>query len=363
MDNKSASEFGRKITGHTPKLLTIKLSLPGVETLDLAQFLGPMRSLESLPFTLHVNKHVDNPDYWFVVEGFEQDDSEARIDKSRIIFLGAEAGHPPDFWLRDEAQRGFLSQFGGTRGHLARYEDGAEASSPFLPWMLFANHGASIFSPKTKSQIDYIWSDVPPTKSSRKISMFCSNQQWNPYHKRRFDFAKKLKEVFPDHIDWFGNGVNNVATKFEGLHPYRHSLVLENGNGANLITEKLIDAYLGWCFPIYSGASNVHDYFPQESLLRLDLEDFNKSCKQIEAILGDESHWESHLDSLVESRKLARRHFNFLDRLGDLANALEQRSLPQSSQLVRLKPLQSFEPRKKVSYRLALAAYNRFFRS
>ena len=363
MDKYSGVGDACTLEGHTPKLLNIKLSLPGVQTLDLEQFLGPMRSLDSIPFTLHVNKHVENPDYWFVVEGFEQDDSEAEIDKSRIIFLGAEAGHPPDFWLRDQAQRDFLSQFGGTRGHLARYEDGAVASSPFLPWMLFANHGASIWSPKSKSQIDYIWSDVPPTKSSTKISMFCSNQQWNPYHKRRFDFAKKLKEVFPDHIDWFGNGVNPVATKYEGLHPYRHAVVLENGNSANLITEKLMDAYLGWCFPIYSGASNIHEYFPQKSLLRLDLEDFKKSCKQIEAILSDESHWERHLDSLIESRKLVRRHFNFLDRIGDLANELENQDLPQSRQTFRLKPLQSFEPRKKISYRLALATYNRFFRN
>lgn len=343
-------------------MLNIKLSLPGVSAIDWGQFLGPNRTFDDLPFALHVNSQVDNPDYWFVIEGFEPDDNFARIDRSRIFFLGAEAGHPADFWLRDTAQVGYLSQFGGTRGHLARYEVGAEVSTPFLPWMLFANHGESTWSPKSSAEIEYIWGDTAPEKSSRKIAMFCSNQQWNAYHKRRYDFASKLTQVFPNEIAWFGNGVNPVDTKFEGLYPYTHSLVLENGTGANLITEKLLDSFLAWTFPVYSGASNVDSYFPGDAIAKFDIEDFSGACKLIEAILDDENHWERHLDDLREARGIVRSDFNILDRLGKLAMQLEQLKLPNNRELIELSAIQSFEPRGTIPYRLALRAYRLFFR-
>ena len=39
-------------------------------------------------------------------------------------------------------------------------------------------------------------------------------------------------------------------------------LCIENESSDHYWSEKLADAYLGYCFPIYSGARRVNDYFP-----------------------------------------------------------------------------------------------------
>ena len=46
-------------------------------------------------------------------------------------------------------------------------------------------------------------------------------------------------------------------------------MVLENQLGHNSMTEKLFDSYLGNSYPIYAGATNTEDYFPENSFTKL----------------------------------------------------------------------------------------------
>jgi len=48
-------------------------------------------------------------------------------------------------------------------------------------------------------------------------------------------------------------------------------MVLENSQQTNYWTEKLADAYLSWCVPIYWGCPNLNDYFSDETYRLIDL--------------------------------------------------------------------------------------------
>ena len=76
-------------------------------------------------------------------------------------------------------------------------------------------------------------------------------------------------QAFPGQIDLFGRGFKEIGDKADVIGPYRYHLVLENSACPHFWTEKLADAYLGYCLPIFSGCANVVDYFPPDSLVRL----------------------------------------------------------------------------------------------
>lgn len=63
---------------------------------------------------------------------------------------------------------------------------------------------------------------------------------------------------------------SNANCKLEGLLPYRYNVVLENSQQTNYWTEKLADAILAWCIPIYWGCPNIADFFDERSLFVID---------------------------------------------------------------------------------------------
>lgn len=88
------------------------------------------------------------------------------------------------------------------------------------------------------------------------------------------------------------------SCKLSGLLPYEYSMVLENSQQVNYWTEKLADAFLSWCVPIYWGCPNLSDYFSDESFRVIDL---NASAAEIDQIL------EGEIDSsTIEHLSLAR---------------------------------------------------------
>jgi hypothetical protein len=60
--------------------------------------------------------------------------------------------------------------------------------------------------------------------------------------------------------------------KLMGLLPYRYSMVLENSKQLNYWTEKLADAYLSWCIPIYWGCPNLDEFFNEETYRTIDFD-------------------------------------------------------------------------------------------
>ena len=83
----------------------------------------------------------------------------------------------------------------------------------------------------------------------------------------RWDQPQRLGKSYRGTLSYDGN------CKFLGLYPYKWSIVLENSQESNYWTEKLADAYLSWCIPIYWGCPNVSDYFSTDSYNTIEITD------------------------------------------------------------------------------------------
>ncbi|HFQ61300.1 MAG TPA: glycosyltransferase [Epsilonproteobacteria bacterium] len=153
---------------------------------------------------------------------------------------------------------------------------------------------------------------------TKKISTICSNkQQGHTIHKKRFQFTKILEERIPE-VERYGRGFKWIETKVEALDPYQFHVVIENHFAPHVWTEKLADAFLGFTVPIYCGCPNVYDYFPEESIIQIDIDDIEGSMAKIQEIISTEGEYEKRLDAVKEARRRVLEEYNLLAMINNI---------------------------------------------
>lgn len=229
----------------------------------------------------------------------------------RILFVT----EPPGFKSYKPA---FANQFGvlvspypipGYRGRWI-------ASQPAINWF----YGIDFSDGKPTSRIDLRGlRHLPvPDDKKRRISVVCSTKARLPGHRARLSLLESLKARFPDSIDLFGRGFKPIGDKADCIAPYRYHLVLENSSCPHFWTEKLADAYLGYALPIFVGCSNVTDYFPERSMVRVpDVADHETAIRLVSEVL-DNDPWQDRLPDIIAARtELIERQnvFSVIERL------------------------------------------------
>ena len=111
-------------------------------------------------------------------------------------------------------------------------------------------------------------------------------------------------------LEIFGHGVRFVKNKSEALDPYKFHLVVENHIAQHVWTEKLADAFLAYTVPIYCGCPNVLDYFPRDSIIPIDISDFEGSLRTIQCTLAADGEYERRLEAVKEARRLVMYEYN-----------------------------------------------------
>lgn len=142
----------------------------------------------------------------------------------------------------------------------------------------------------------------PITTKPKLLSAVVSAKKDTVGHRQRFRCMEVLKAHFGDRLDWFGRGVREIgARKLDGLADYRYHLVFENGTWPHYWTEKLADAFMANCLPIYSGAPNRAEYFAPGSFVPIAVTDPMTAIERIEeAIRAD--RWTSAQPLLATAR-------------------------------------------------------------
>jgi hypothetical protein len=322
--------------------LKIKISLSGeLHEPDLDQFLPP---LERLGFEFFINEQVESADVWFVIEGTLPWDNSCIVPKNKVFFLGAETARSIGFFYETPGWQSYLGQFHGIYAPQELMWDNAFLSYPFLPWMINSNHGPRMFS-KSERDINFFRSKVSIEKT-KLISVFCSKQGMTAEHRARFRFTEGLKSHFKDRLDWFGNGVNSVPQKWDGLAQYKYSVVLENQATSKVITEKIQDAFLALTMPIYWGAPEAPELFGKDSLYVIDVRDLRGSISKIEEVLETDPY-DSHLPSLIAARTVVTEELNFLKRMLQIYTS-HQSVIPDAPSMHVVKPLSYFTPGKNL---------------
>jgi hypothetical protein len=149
----------------------------------------------------------------------------------------------------------------------------------------------------------------PPVKT-RLMSTVCSTKKMAyTMHAKRLAFTQRLSTELPE-MDYFGRGVRYIETKADALDPYQFHLAIENHISPHHWTEKLADPLLGYSIPIYYGCTNVFDYFPEGSVIPIDIDDFDGSLNKIRRILSTEGEYERRLEALIEARRRVIEEYN-----------------------------------------------------
>lgn len=152
--------------------------------------------------------------------------------------------------------------------------------------------------------------ESPPEKSVPLVAV-TSGKKDLPGHGPRMEFLRRLRAAgVPMHL--FGRRLpaelspgGEIASKSAVLRPARFALVIENhSEGDQYVSEKIWDALLCWCVPIYFGTGAVDRLIPPESFIRLpDLGDRGFEC--LREAIADPSIWNRRLPAIAEARRRA----------------------------------------------------------
>ncbi|MBN2688847.1 MAG: hypothetical protein JXR85_11830 [Deltaproteobacteria bacterium] len=199
--------------------------------------------------------------------------------------------------------------------HIRPYDDDKYVTShPAIPW--FVN--------RTYDQL--VSMDIPP--KSKKLSWVVGNATDLPGHLKRLSFLHLLQEDASLEIDLFGRAVHYIEDKWDGLAPYRYSLAVENSNSPDYWTEKLADCFLAWSVPFYYGCANIEEYFPEESFIRIDIDQPKESMKRIKSVI-EADDWEKRIPVIEEARNRVLQRYQFFPHVANLI----QHSQPETSKM------------------------------
>lgn len=172
------------------------------------------------------------------------------------------------------------------------------------------------------TNIDELRKNIPLEKN-KIISTICSNKSSNfTLHKKRLKFIKYVKEQMPE-LHHFGKGFHQIKDKSEGIKSYKYHIVIENHIANHWWTEKLSDAFLGCSLPFYYGSPNINQYFPEKSLIKIDI---NKPKLALQIIRNaiQNNEYEKRLEHLLIARKRLIDTYSIFSVLSNHINNCEK---------------------------------------
>jgi hypothetical protein len=109
-------------------------------------------------------------------------------------------------------------------------------------------------------------------------------------------------------LSYYDEGENYVEDKFEKLKDYRYCLAFDNGQYDNYFGTQFTDAVLSWTVPVYWGAPNISEFFPEGSYISFDASDLNETHRIMDILENDD--YEKRLPALREARNLILNKYN-----------------------------------------------------
>jgi len=297
----------------------LKLTIPGLDKeASLQQYLdfsNPL--LEKWEIELN-NPNLKCADAWCVIENLDPHDNLCQVDQRNTYFFAAETAQNLGHIEESDPMKNFLAQFSHVYTYHQYFGSSVKSQPPFLPWMINANHGESIFMNHERGV--HFFQNLNHLNKTKLLSVICSTQELTPAHKMRLRFVQQLQKHFTSDLDWFGNGIDSVSEKWQALAPYKYTIALENQSRHNVITEKLGDSFLALSYPFYWGAPNANQFFNPDGFSQINIEDFDESVKIIERILYADKYSEK-LPILIENKNQVLHNFNFINRILEICNS------------------------------------------
>ncbi len=258
--------------------------------------------------------------------------------QNRIYFVS----EPPEFQKLPNAKA--LSAYGHVVSpfEIERVSGNLINSHSALPWFYgvsFKNDGREI-SQLNLNQLRNL--AFPPKKT--KISVVCSTKTDTPMHRARLEVIEKLRNNFPEHVDVFGRGFEQIDDKSDAIAPYKYHLALENSESGHFWTEKLADPLIGMALPLYSGCKAALGYFPEKAIIPIDIYDADSAVKQIISTL-DADPYQEHLDALCSARNKLLNDYNLFSMIETIVRQQPPPAEPDTGVSYTLSPVRQKKSR------------------
>jgi Glycosyltransferase family 10 (fucosyltransferase) C-term len=161
--------------------------------------------------------------------------------------------------------------------------------------------------------------EMPVPEKIRTCSWITSGVNRTANHRQRLEFLRLLQNNQID-CDFYGRNLptwatsgGELANKWYAMAPYRYNLAIENyADNQWYVTEKMWDALLAWCLPIYYGGSAADKLLPPGSFLRLPSLD-EKGLQYIQEVTATPDAWYEAKDAIAEARQIVLHKLNLLE--------------------------------------------------
>lgn len=290
----------------------------------------PDSSLVWGDYEFHINDEITEGDYWIVQDEMANQQETFRCPKSNVFLF---TGEPP--FVKYYTKR-YLKQFSKVftcQKNILKRANSVKRP-PLLPWFAGASQwtdGKSGWD--DVNYLDYAhFKNEHPIKENDRIAVITSNKRYTKGHIERLEFVEKISAAFPGQIDIYGNGFNPIGDKYPVLSKYKYMIVIENCRYESYWTEKLADAYLCECFPLYIGAPDISDYFDENGLLAIDIKDVDASMAKIKYAL-DNHLFESNYDKLLLCKDRVLEVYNMFPEIVNAIRLYGDKSETQKQEI------------------------------
>ncbi len=165
--------------------------------------------------------------------------------------------------------------------------------------------------------------EMPPPEKVSSCSWITSGINRTASHQQRLNFLKMLQEdglnfdLYGRDLPPWSNSGGQVANKWNVMAPYYYNLTIENYAGNDwYVSEKLWDALLAWCLPIYYGGGAIDKLLPPGSFLRLPSLD-EKGLAYIKEVTATPDYWYEAKEAIASARQIILHKLNLVSWLSD----------------------------------------------
>lgn len=223
-------------------------------------------------------------DFWIVYTDYLLKSETVKCNPKNIIFIPGECYNTSPKFTQQ-----FLKQF----GLLITVQRELQHRN-----IIYSHNANPWFVGKTYDEL--IESEIP--KKTKLISVVSSNKAFTEGHQKRLDFVQKLKQHFGEQLDVFGRGINDFDDKWDVLADYKYTIAIENDYCDDWVTEKYFDCIYANTLPFYYGCPNLEKYVNKESLIRIDINNFESAVKIIEDSIANNEYDKRH--TILQNQKI-----------------------------------------------------------
>ncbi|OHA26508.1 MAG: hypothetical protein A3C06_02940 [Candidatus Taylorbacteria bacterium RIFCSPHIGHO2_02_FULL_46_13] len=270
-------------------------------------------------------------DWWFVWNNLEKP-TRAYGPKNRTVLMTGEGN--PDI---KKYARKFIEQFGYIISAHPEIHHPHLIRRQVAPWMVGHFGTGSGVDPKDFKRYFTTYNTYKTMRVPEKTKLLAvvnASKNRAPGQRKRHAFISALKEHFKDTMDVFGNGINRISDKMDGIAPYQYYVMIENAYVPGYVTG-IGDVYLGHTFPFYYGCPDLETYYSPEAFIRVDVDDPHKSIEIIEQAII-EHVYEKRTKAIKIARELTLNTYNIFAVMADFCNA--NADTPCVAERVMLKP-------------------------